>query len=138
MEGVVVTRRDRHDRGIRGPLLPPQLPAYRTRTGKFDDQVITVVQHLETSWGAELAGVEFAVEEVPVLTPVASEVPLGRLYPAEASQPARIVVYRRPLEMRALDAADLEDLVFDVVVEQVAHHLGIEPSEVDPTYYGDL
>jgi predicted Zn-dependent protease with MMP-like domain len=42
------------------------------------------------------------------------------------------VVYRRPLEARALDREDLGDLVRDVVVEQVAHLLGKDPDEVDP------
>ena len=48
--------------------------------------------------------------------------------------PARIVVYRRPVETRAMDLADLEDLVRDVVVEQVAHLLARSPDEVDPEY----
>jgi predicted Zn-dependent protease with MMP-like domain len=45
--------------------------------------------------------------------------------------PARIVVYRRPLEARAHDALDLGDLVHDVVVEQVAQLLGLDPDAVD-------
>jgi len=63
-------------------------------------------------------------------------VPLGRYFPADAGLPARIVVYRRPVETRALDAEELEDLVRDVVVEQVAHLLGRSPDEVDPEYSG--
>jgi hypothetical protein len=35
-----VRRRDRRGRGIRGPLLPPTLPAHRTRAERFDDQVL--------------------------------------------------------------------------------------------------
>jgi len=130
-------RRDRRERGIRGPLLPPQLPGYQTRTQRFDDRVVAVVEHLEHNWGKQLQDVEFAVEDVPVLIHGSTEVPLGRLYPAENEQPTRIVVYRRPLEMRAFDSADLDDLVFDVVVEQVAHHLNLTPHDVDPTYTGD-
>jgi predicted Zn-dependent protease with MMP-like domain len=45
---------------------------------------------------------------------------------------ARIVLYRRPLELRALDREDLEDLVHDIVVEEVAHFLGLDPHDVDP------
>ena len=37
---------------------------------------------------------------------------------------ARVVVYRRPLEIRAADAGDLEDLVEEVLVEQVTAVLG--------------
>jgi hypothetical protein len=43
-------------------------------------------------------------------------------------------VYRRPVESRALDVADLGELVRDVVVEQVAHLLGKAPEDVDPEY----
>ena len=44
----------------------------------------------------------------------------------------RVVVYRRPLEARAADQSDLADLVHDVVVDQVARLLGLDPDEVDP------
>ncbi len=40
------------------------------------------------------------------------------------------------METRALDAEELEDLVRDVVVEQVAHLLARSPDEVDPEYSG--
>ncbi len=46
--------------------------------------------------------------------------------------PARVVVYRRPLEARALDRAELAELVRDVVVDQVARLLDLDPDEVDP------
>ena len=49
---------------------------------------------------------------------------------------ARIVIYRRPLELRAVDRDDLEDLVHDIVVEEVAQFLGMDPAEVDPDGYG--
>ena len=34
-------RRDRHGRGLRGPLVPPHLPAWRTRAERFDELVET-------------------------------------------------------------------------------------------------
>lgn len=49
-------------------------------------------------------------------------------------QPPRIVVYRRPLMIRAEGEEELGDLVFDVVVEEFARLLGIDPSDVDPGY----
>ncbi len=63
--------------------------------------------------------------------------PLGRLLPAGVdargrATAARVVVYRRPLEARAADREDLADLVHDVVVDQVARLLQIDPDEVDP------
>jgi predicted Zn-dependent protease with MMP-like domain len=130
-------RRDRRGRGSRGPLLPPDVPAYRTRAQRFDELVLGSVDRLEKSWSRQLEGTEFAVEDVPPSNPAPWErggVPLGRYFPAGAGLPARIVVYRRPLETRALDGDDLADLVHDVVVEQVAHLLGRSPDDVDPGY----
>lgn len=139
-DGVAPRRRDRRGRGIRGPLLPPGSPAHRTRAQRFDDHVLDAVERLERAWGSQLAGAEFAVEDVPPSDPAPWEsggVPLGRYFPAEAGQPARIVVYRRPVETRALDDEDAADLVRDVVVEQVAHMLARTPEEIDPGYGGD-
>jgi len=130
-------RRDRRDRGVRGPLLPADLPGYRTRGDLFDELVLDAVERLERRWSTQLEGVEFAVEDVPPSDPAPwerGEVPLGRLFPAEPPLPTRIVVYRRPVETRADDRDDLAHLVHDVVVEQVAHLLGVEPEEVDPRH----
>jgi predicted Zn-dependent protease with MMP-like domain len=130
-------RRDRRGRGVRGPLLPHDLPAYRTRAERFDDAVLDAVERLERRWARQLEGTEFAVEDVPPSRPAPWEhggVPLGRYFPADAGLPPRIVVYRRPIETRALDDADLAALVHDVVVEQVAHLLARAPEDVDPGY----
>jgi len=130
-------RRDRRGRGPRGPLLPAGIPAFRTRAQRFDHLVLEAVERLEKRWARQLDGTEFAVEDVPPSNPAPWEhggVPLGRYFPADTGLAARIVVYRRPVETRALDAADLEDLVRDVVVEQVAHLLARSPDEVDPDY----
>jgi hypothetical protein len=43
------------------------------------------------------------------------------------------VVYRRPLEARAADRLDLAELVREVVVDQVARLLQVDPEDVDPT-----
>jgi predicted Zn-dependent protease with MMP-like domain len=51
--------------------------------------------------------------------------------------PPRIVVYRRPLMARADDEDELGELVFDVVVEEFARMLGLDPGDVDPGYGGD-
>ena len=129
-------RRDRRGRGLRGPLLPASLPGHRTRSEEFDDLVLDAVDRLRPRWADRLAGVEFAVEDVPPSDPAPwehGEVPLGRLFPADGALTTLIVVYRRPVETRALDRALLAPLVHEVVVEQVAHLLGVEPSAVDPT-----
>ncbi|MGI8681783.1 MAG: metallopeptidase family protein [Mycobacteriales bacterium] len=149
---VRARRRDRHGRGLRGPLVPPGVPLARSRSEQFDDLVLDAVEHLEVRWETELAHVEFAVEEVPRigaapsagedLTGVGEEltgddgVPLARLLPGSGETPSRIVVYRRPIEARAPDRGELADLVHDVIVEQVARLLGLDPDAIDPPYEG--
>lgn len=130
-------RRDRRGRGLRGPMFPPGTPAHRTRAQRFDDLVLDVVEDLDRTWAAHLRGTEFAVEDVPPSDPAPWEdggVLLGRFFPAEAGRPGRVVVYRRPVEVRAFDTEDLADLVRDVVVEQVAHMLARTPEEIDPNF----
>ena len=130
-------RRDRRGRGLRGPMFPPGTPAHRTRAQRFDDLVLDVVEDLDRTWAAQLRGTEFAVEDVPPSDPAPWEdggVLLGRFFPAEAGRPGRVVVYRRPVEVRAFDTEDLADLVRDVVVEQVAHMLARTPEEIDPNF----
>ncbi|MFP5346054.1 MAG: metallopeptidase family protein [Actinomycetes bacterium] len=133
-------RRDRRGRGLRGPLLPPSVPASRSRAERFDSLVLDAVDHLDGEWRPQVDPIEFAVEDVPPADPSpweAGEVPLGRYFPADRGLPPRVVVYRRPVETRAVDEADLADLVRNVVVEQVAHALGIEPERLDPRFGTD-
>ena len=138
-------RRDRRGRGPRGPLAPAHVPLTESPTQRFDHLVLDAVEHVEARWRDELKGVDFAVEDVPPLDPglrvddeiESGGVPLARLLPGYAGNPPRIVLYRRPLELRAVDRDDLEDLVHDVVVEEVAHFLGLDPDVVDPGYGGD-
>ncbi len=143
-------RRDRRGRGLRGPLAPADLPLSRTRGEEFDDLVLDAVEHLEHDWREELSGVEFAVEDVPYVESTDPDmlvhgsdvvedgnVPLARLLegsPEGARDPVapRIVVYRRPLEVRARGRHDLAELIRDVLVEQVANLLGRDPEEIDP------
>jgi hypothetical protein len=49
-------------------------------------------------------------------------------------RPARIVLYRRPLMARADGEEELAELVLDVIVEQFARWLGVDPQTVDPGY----
>jgi predicted Zn-dependent protease with MMP-like domain len=122
---------------------------YRSRAERFDDLVLQAVAQLEPRWESELAGVEFVVEEVPSgelpadeLLPDADPVPLARLdpawsdagNPARPARPARIVLYRRPLLARADGEEELGDLVLDVVIEEFAKLLGLDPQAIDPGY----
>ncbi|MPZ60776.1 MAG: hypothetical protein GEU93_05675 [Propionibacteriales bacterium] len=136
-------RRDRHDRGVRGAL---SLPGPLTPLGvdyplgpaqRFDDLVLAVA-HEATERHPELEGVEFGVEEAPLLPEDWSltEVPLATVVRSSGRAPDRIVLFRRPLEHRAAEPAELSALVFAVVVEQVAELLEMDPYDVDPRYGG--
>ena len=140
-----IRRRDSRGRGLRGTLTPQDVPLYRSRAQRFDDLVLDAVAQLEPRWEAELATVEFAVEEIPPADLPDDDpepVPLARLDPASPpvsdlqrpGRPARIVLYRRPLMARAEDDEELAELVFSVVVEELADLLGVDPEDIDPGY----
>jgi predicted Zn-dependent protease with MMP-like domain len=111
-----------------------------TRAELFDELVLDAASRMEHHAGTALGALEFAVEDVPPSDPApweSSDVPLGRLFAAQGKIPARIVVYRRPVETRTTDARELAALINDVVVEQVASLLGVDPRDLDAGYDPD-
>lgn len=106
------------------------------------DTVEDAIEHLAERWGRELDSVDFSVEDVPdpAQEPQDEEltdsggVPLARVSRGPGGG-SRIVVYRRPLELRAADPGELADYVHDVVVEAVAKLLGLDPETVDPGFF---
>ncbi|MGQ4601490.1 metallopeptidase family protein [Nocardia sp. NBC_00508] len=142
-----VTRRGR---GVRGPMLPPTVPAWRTRGQKFDRLVLEAFAPLDTRWHDRLTKLDIAVDDVPKIRPLHPDsvtwpdevvadgpVPLSRLIPAGvdrhgAATRARVVLFRKPLELRASDPDDLVDLLREVLVQQVATYLGVDPDVIDP------
>ncbi len=102
------------------------------------------VEDLEQQWGPDLGGLEFAVQDVPQAQPLGRQpdedtvfdrgVPLGRLFRSgidEIREPV-LIVYRRPIETRALDIEDRADVVFMVVLDLVAQFLGRDVDDIDP------
>ena len=127
-------------------LAPPGVPLHRSRSERFDELILEAVARLEPRWEAQLSGVEFAVEEIPrpgLPGAVGDAVPLARLDPGSpgmagpAARPPRIVVYRRPLAARADSEDELGELIFEVIVEEFARLLGLDPEEIDPGYDGE-
>ncbi|MEW2134480.1 metallopeptidase family protein [Streptomyces sp. NPDC005435] len=134
-------RRDRHGRGMRGPIAPPQVPLAASRGDVFRDLVQDSVDRLERRW-PQLTDVDFLVLEVPRLEGTGDAwadeaVPLGGIIPAREGRRARVVVYRRPVEIRTKGREERATLVHEVVVEQVAELLGLTPETVDPRYGED-
>ncbi|MFI9050029.1 metallopeptidase family protein [Streptomyces sp. NPDC053427] len=134
-------RRDRHGRGMRGPIAPPQVPLSVSRADAFVDLVYDSRDRLERRW-PQLSEVDFLVVEVPGFGPDdlpdaetdGETVPLGRVLPAGGGHRDRIVIYRRPVEIRTKSRDERALLVHEVVVEQVADLMGLAPESVDPRY----
>jgi predicted Zn-dependent protease with MMP-like domain len=144
-------RRSRRGREMRGPLLPPTVPGWRSRAERFDMAVLEAYEPIERRWQDRVSGLDVAVDEIPRMAPKDPEsvqwppevvadgpVALARLIPAGVdvrgdSTRARIVLFRRPIERRAKDSDELADLLHEVLVAQVATYLGVEPSVIDPT-----
>lgn len=120
-------------------MLPYDAPGYATRADVFASHVRDAAERLDRRWGKRWGKLEFGIETVPPSDPAPWEqgVALGRLFPAELGQPARIVLYRRPLELRASEE-ELPALIRDVVAENVAHLLGRRPEEIDGDYGTDV
>lgn len=140
-------RRDRHGRYPRGPLIPHSAPAASSRSEKFDSLVLDALEPIETRWRHRLNDLDVAVDDVPDVrtsseTPAEGMlqdglVPLSQLVPAGVDSRsglpsrARIVLYRRPLQARGRNRAELAELVHQVLVEQVAGYLGVEPDVIE-------
>ena len=114
-------------------LAPFDVPLNRSRSDAFDDLVIESAVRLQRRWTGQLGAVEFLVEDVPPGED-GGGVALGAFRRAVDDLPARVIVYRRPVEARAGSERARALLVHDVVVEQVAELLGLEPETVDPDY----
>lgn len=137
---------------MRGPLAHPPVPIARTRREEFHDVVLDAAERVGSYAAAELGtamaarglvleDVAFAVEDVPPpdVLPVDEDfpvVPLGRADQARGSRPATVVVYRRPVDLRTDSDAERAELVHDIVVEQLADLLGVDPDDIDPGYEG--
>src|SRR5262245_66256222 len=101
---------------MRGRLVPASVPLARTKAELFDDLVLDTVETLEARYATELAGVEFAVEDVPPDLNVYDSdvledgrVPLARLLPGRPGRhgvPPPIVGCRRTPAFRSTDAGD--------------------------------
>ena len=117
--------------------------------------MLEAYEPIERRWHQRLIGLDVAVDEIPRIAPkdpdsvqwppeVVADGPiaLARLIPAgvdvrgEATR-ARIVLFRKPIERRAKDSVDLTDLLHEILVAQVATHLGVEPSVIDPNMEED-
>ena len=133
-------RRDRHQRGLRGPLAlpnpygrPARPPRPANRADFFDDSVHSAVDRIAAACPDALVGVTFGIEDVPGLPPswAGNRVPLAAAVEADAERMAQVVVYRRPLEHRAASRRGLRILVYRTIVEQLSALTGRPVSDFD-------
>jgi len=141
----------RRGRDIRGPLLPPTVPGWRSRAERFDMAVLEAYEPIERRWQERLSGLDVAVDEIPRISAkdpdnvqwppdVVADGPiaLARLIGAGVDvrgsvTRARVVLFRKPIERRAKDTVELAELLHEILVAQVATYLDVEPSVIDPT-----
>ena len=144
-------RRDRHGRGVRGPLMPTKIPRYRRRPELFDAAVLEAYAPIQQQFTVELESLDIAVDTIPRMrlnmdwdsfppeVVVDGPVPLGRIiqagidihgYPTRA----RIVIFRMPIEQRVQGAKERQELLTIVLTQVVAQYLGITPEDIDPHF----
>ena len=105
---------------MRGPAVLPRHPGHRpprplADRHHFDRLVLEAIADIEDRWSDRLGLVEYAVEDAPRIPDDWSDasVPLSSLVRGSTSTPTRLVVFRRPLELRAADRADPEQPYID-------------------------
>ena len=129
-------KRDRHDRGLRGPALPHTAPSYETSDQFFVREMRDAVEDLDARLGKMLSTIKFALEEIPSkadLTLSSGHVPLGRI---DRGNPTAIVLYQRPIEMRSESKELLARILRDVLAEVVSLVTALRPEDLDPNYEG--
>jgi hypothetical protein len=129
--------RDRRGRGPRGPmalpgpLSPRSVPAHRAPRESFDLLVGDVLAALEAHFTVEPDHVEVVVEEAPLLPPEwTDDVPLSIVAIVPGGH--RIMLFRIPIMQRCLTTADLEDLVWSVILDRLAEVWHMSPDDLDP------
>ena len=93
-----------------------RLPRYRTRTGMFDDMVAAQVRRLGQAWPELIRPLQFAVEDVPPSDPTPWQTEpnmTSQCFPASHGIPARVVLYRMPLQTEAPTKLELQLAVRD-------------------------
>lgn len=133
--------RNRHGRGIRRPPFGLKLPTYRTASGNFDNQITLVVSRLKRYKPELFHNVECAVEDVPPSQPLAWEdnhVSLSQGFRAIHGIPARIALYRKPIELRSHDRIELYFIIRHEIIRQLAYLHEINPEDIDPSWQGDF
>ncbi len=131
--------RDRHGRGIRGPLALPHtwssapVPLHRpSRAEFFTDCVTDAMSAIAAVNPRVLDDIIVGVEDVPQWSPTwsADRVPMSAGLESSGSARAQVVLYERPLEHRAATRDQLRRLVYRTIVEQLSALTGTSLQEL--------
>ncbi len=134
--GGNLARRDRHSRGLVGPLIPHTAPSYLTPTQTFEELLKLAIEDFSIRLGSDFEQIEITLEEIPSFRDLAlaeDSVPLGRL---ERINSIKIVIYQRPIEIRCKDLIKLDRLIRDTLAELIGLALVLRPIDIDPEYEG--
>ena len=128
--------RDRHDRGMHGPVALPDSHNHKTvplrplsRVEYFNQCVKQALATIAEADPHALDGTVVGVEDVPLLKTAWSgdRVPMSAALEPSKGRPAQIVIYERPLEHRASSRAALSALTGRPVSDLLGH----EPTDWD-------
>lgn len=135
-------RRERHGRGLRGPLAgvnpftgaPVPLRRHPSGVEFFTSCIQASISRTADACPRALVGIDIGFEEVPssLESWQSVRVPLAAAVPAHSGINARVILFRRPLEHRASSRAELRSLVHRALVEQLSALTGISRDELDP------
>ncbi|MEO2108273.1 MAG: metallopeptidase family protein [Actinomycetota bacterium] len=131
-----MSNRDRRGRGIRADndLRHRPTDGFRTAsTARFLVLVRGAVAALPGDLRTHLDPVELVVTDVPSRRSLeevrpSGDVPLAHVGLARDETPARLTVYRRPVELRASTREELQGLLARAVEDAVRDALGLGPS----------
>ena len=89
------------------------------------------------AWPELIRPLQFAVEDVPPSDPTPWQTEpnmTSQCFPASHGIPARVVLYRMPLQTEAPTKLELQLAVRDELVARIAELYGRRPEEIDPDW----
>lgn len=106
---------------------------HRNRNDFFHESVSAAIARISRFNPEAFGGIEVGVDDVPKMSTkwAGERIPLAAALESGGSRPARIVLYQRPIELRAASSRQLQELVHRTIVDQLAALTGIPVSELD-------
>ncbi len=109
-----------------------------SRAEFFTSCVEDAVQRIEEKRPGSFASVRIGIEEVPLLRSnwTGDRVPMSAGLEASRNRKATLVLYQRPLELRAQTRSELHQLVHRTIVEQLSAILAMPPEDFSDDWAG--